>query len=345
MVDSKSVEKQLKALRFNPHGWGTSEVKELPNILLPDEKIFELANGIYEGGFALLVATDVRVILVDKKPLNYLTVEDLRFDMINEIDYSHRLFGAQISIATGSKNLKFRSYNQPRLRKLIGHVQHCMADSKRVQNTHQEDQKQHLERINEQLQAYLMAQHQHQLKLQKQLNEKQQGKEEPETAQSDTVKPSPELSDYLFAQTLLQQYKTEHPDAKDVEPQALPEELAHSFQSAPTPPVPLPEAPKTAQNVQATGAGFDSASLYAEGVQEIFGKHKATTQPSQPAQQQASGQVSTASHSHHNPLEINPLRIAYSKLPMALRNRKFGRPSFHAHSQHEQAPQPAPAQT
>ena len=83
-----------------------------PTIILPDEEIFECVNGIYEGGFALLVATDVRVLLIDKKPLNYLTVEDLRFDMINEIDYNHRVFGAHVDITTGNRELKFRSYNR-----------------------------------------------------------------------------------------------------------------------------------------------------------------------------------------------------------------------------------------
>ena len=145
MVTMHSVEEQLKEIGFNHLAWGRTETKELPNILLADEKIFECVNGIYEGGFALLVATNFRVLLIDKKPMNYLTVEDLRFDMINEMDYSHRLLGARISISTGSKNLKFTSYNQPRLRKLITHVQHCMADSKKQESVHQEDQNQHLE--------------------------------------------------------------------------------------------------------------------------------------------------------------------------------------------------------
>src|SRR4051794_14318140 len=114
MVSKKEVEKQLKNLGFKIHGWGQGEVNELYNIILPGEEIYEVVNGIYEGGFALLLATDVRVLLVDKKPLNYLTVEDMRFDMITEIDYSHRLLGANINISAGDKHLKFRSYNQPR---------------------------------------------------------------------------------------------------------------------------------------------------------------------------------------------------------------------------------------
>jgi hypothetical protein len=163
MVSQQSVELQLKGLGFNYHSWGRTEVGELHSILLPDEEILEIINGVYDAGFALLLATNIRVILVDKKPLNYLTVEDMRFDMINELDYSHRLFSAQISISAGNKNLKFRSYNQPRLRKLINHVQHLIAELKKQQVNHQEGQNLSLDKLNQQLQAYLMSQYQGQI--------------------------------------------------------------------------------------------------------------------------------------------------------------------------------------
>lgn len=158
MVSQQSVELQLAKLGFNHHSWGRSEVGELSNILLDGEEILEVINGTYEAGFALLLATNIRVILVDKKPLNYLTVEDMRFDMISELDYSHRLFSAQISITAGNKSLKFRSYNQPKLRKLINHVQHLIAEHKKQQSNHQEGQNFSLEKINQQLQVYLLAQ-------------------------------------------------------------------------------------------------------------------------------------------------------------------------------------------
>src|SRR5665213_656046 len=171
MVSVQSVTDQLKRVNFVAHFWNRAEVRELPNILLPDEEIYECANGAYEGGLAVLVATNVRVLLIDKKLLNYLTVEDLRFDMINEIDYSHRLMGAYISISAGAKNLRFTSYNQPRLRKLINHVQHCIAEAKKQQNDHQLGQNQRLEQINQQLQAYLFAQHENQQALSERLQQ------------------------------------------------------------------------------------------------------------------------------------------------------------------------------
>jgi len=299
MVSAQEVQQQLKKINFNVHGWGRTEANELPNILMPDEEIFELVNGIYEGGFALLVATNVRMLLIDKKPMNYLTVEDLRFDMISEIDYGHRLFGASISISTGSKNLKFTSYNQQRLRKLITHVQHCMAETKSQQNEHQEDQKQHLEQINQRLQSYLLAQHEQQEKLQETMEQNQV---------PTPVKPSPELSDYLYAQSLLSQ-------SQKTKEQADMGALRLAASATPAP---------TRSHIEKV-----SDDLYSEGIQEIFGSHQQTVPQQPPSIQVAPQQHSTSSLS----FEINPLKVAYSKLPMALRNRRFGRPSFHAHSE------------
>lgn len=290
MVTRESVEGQLKKIGVNYSGWGRTEIGELHNIILPDEEIYECVNGFYEGGFALIVATSFRVLLVDKKPMRYLTVEDLRFDMISEIDYSHRLLGAQISISTGSKNLRFISYNQPRLRKLIGHVQGCMAENKKKQSDHEEDQKLHLEQINQQLQTYLLAQHQQQQKIQAHLEKNSQ-----QPLDIEPVRPSPELSDYLYAQGLLAQHQSDLAAAA-----AAP---APQFSAAPS-----------------------SADLYNQGLQEVFGEKK-----DQAAQQPPPSPV-------NHDMEIHPLSIAYSKLPLAMRNKKFGRPSFHAHSQTEAVP-------
>lgn len=318
MVSEQSVKEQLKRIGFNHTGWGRTEAHELHKILFPDEEIYELVNGFYEGGFAMLIATDIRVLLVDKKPLNYLTVEDLRFDMINEMDYSHRVIGANISIATGNKTLKFTSWNQPRLRKLIGHVQHCMAQAKRQQSNQAEDQKSHLEQINQQLQAYLVAQHQNQVRMEEIQKAISTGATPPPPLEP--VKPSPELADFLYAQSLLAQYKA-HTGKNDLSLE--PQESV----------LPNPTLVPSNQN----GPKLDD--LYQEGFKEIFGKNDYRqadlTEPAQPQTQ------SIGSHSHipllhiSKVFEINPLKVAYSKLPMALRNRKFGRPSYHAHSKSE----------
>ena len=332
MVSTESVEEQLKRIHFNHNSWGRAEALELPNILLQDEDIEECVNGIYEGGFALLVATNIRMLLIDKKPLNFLTVEDLRFDMINEIDYSHRLFGATISVSAGSKNLKFRSYNQPRLRKLINHVQHGMAETKKKQSDHQQGQNEHLEQINQQLQAYLLATHEQQEKLREQLEGQiatQKANLDIKPPVLELPKPSPQLTDYLLAQRLIAQVKDKP---------AAPDKPGPDRQSAAS----QPGSKLVASESNVTRSNrSEMEDLYAEGMREIFGHQPGTTATALTATI-TPDPAPTPSYS----LEINALRIAYSKLPMALRNRKFGRPSFHAHSQQASTPNlstPAPA--
>jgi hypothetical protein len=315
MVSKKSVDAQLKRIKFNAHSWGKAEIRQLPHILLQDEEIYECVNGTYEGGFALLIATNIRLLLIDKKPLNFLTVEDLRFDMITEIDYNHRMVGAYINVAAGSKNLQFRSYNQTRLRKLISHVQHCMAASKQKQSEHQNDQNSHLEQINQQLQAYLIAQHQQQEELRNQLHHAiTSGSSEDTTKLAETkaavpaiepVKPSPELSDYLLAQNLLRQYREQQ--AGQISP-VQSEETNNAPLKADT----IKAQPKDEQKSNAAS----SQDLLADAQAEIFGanSHDIQGAPSKP-------KLSINPHTFKG-IEINPLRVAYAKLPMVLRSRK-----------------------
>jgi hypothetical protein len=126
MVQLYEVEEQLKAIGCNFKFFGRPEIRELAKILLPDEKIIQCANGYYEAGIALVCVTDHRFLLVDKKPM-FLTIEDVRFDMISEIDFSHKLFNATLRIHSTNKSLTFTSWNHGRLRKLVDYLQHHVA--------------------------------------------------------------------------------------------------------------------------------------------------------------------------------------------------------------------------
>ncbi|MEO8785040.1 MAG: PH domain-containing protein [Candidatus Saccharimonadales bacterium] len=122
MISIKEVERQLKALGQNYRFWGRPEIMELPNILMPGEQIQAHVNGRYHGGFASFCATDQRLLLIDKK-LFYLTVEDLRFDMINEIDFSAQLLSGTINVCTPTKTMTFTTLHPQDLRKLATYIQ------------------------------------------------------------------------------------------------------------------------------------------------------------------------------------------------------------------------------
>lgn len=122
MVTHSYVEEQLKRVGCNFRFWGRPEIRELANILMPDEVIAGCTNGRYEGGFALLCVTNHRLLLVDRKPM-FLTLEDVRFDMISEIDFSARLLDSTIRIMTPNRTLVFTGWNQQRLRTILNYTQ------------------------------------------------------------------------------------------------------------------------------------------------------------------------------------------------------------------------------
>jgi len=122
MVSLRHVEDQLRQVGCNYKMWGRSEIRELSNVLMPEEIIMQAVNGTYEGGFALLCVTNYRVLLVDRKPM-ILTIEDLRYDMIAEVDYYNRFIGATVRIFTPVRNLQFGAWNPVRLRKCVNYIQ------------------------------------------------------------------------------------------------------------------------------------------------------------------------------------------------------------------------------
>ena len=123
MVDPQKVQTQLVHVGLHSSFVAQAELDELPNILMENENIEHVVVGRYSGGFALLVATNLRLLLVDKK-LMFLNVEDVRYDMIAELDYGHQLIGATLHVRSFSKDLKFQAFNKLRLRTFTHFVQH-----------------------------------------------------------------------------------------------------------------------------------------------------------------------------------------------------------------------------
>jgi len=138
MVRTQDVEEQLKRIGVNFQFFGRPELRELPHILIDGEQIEHVVRGRYEGGWAILCATDRRVLLIDKKPF-YLTLEDMRYDMIADVEYNHRMIDATIRLGTVNKTLRFTAYNHGNLRLLTSFVQgRVMASRQQPQSVFQQ---------------------------------------------------------------------------------------------------------------------------------------------------------------------------------------------------------------
>ncbi len=122
MVTLTEVERQLEALGANSKYWGRAEIIELQHILVPEEQIQACVNGRYSGGFATFVVTDQRLLVVDKKVF-FLTIEDMRYDMIAEVDFSAQLLSGTIKVCTATKTLTFTTYKPKVLRQIASYIQ------------------------------------------------------------------------------------------------------------------------------------------------------------------------------------------------------------------------------
>lgn len=122
MVTLQEVESQLEAIGANSKFFGRAEIIELQHIIVPGERIHYCLNGRYEAGFATFVATDQRLLIVDKK-LFHLIIEDMRYDMISEVDFGAQMLSGTIKVCTPTKNLTFITYKPKLLRQVVNYIQ------------------------------------------------------------------------------------------------------------------------------------------------------------------------------------------------------------------------------
>jgi general stress protein 26 len=81
------VKQELRNAGVTGYGLMKSESRYLPQIIHEDEHIMGVVYGQYSGGSAMLVATDHRVIFLDRKPL-FTTMDELTYDVVSGVKLS-----------------------------------------------------------------------------------------------------------------------------------------------------------------------------------------------------------------------------------------------------------------
>jgi len=133
MVHLNIIEARLSQLGIRSGRLSRPELLELQHLLMDDEQIVSLANGRYFAGFATLVATNVRLLIIDKRPF-FMTYEDIRYDMISELDYTARLMDATVHIFTINKQHRFTSMrHKDHLKTLTNYVQQRVMEIRQHQ--------------------------------------------------------------------------------------------------------------------------------------------------------------------------------------------------------------------
>lgn len=121
MSDLREIIRQLRLVGLTNNVWGWSEIKRLPTVIDEDEKIERAVTGFYEGGHALVLATNKRITFLDAKIMSF-RVEDVHYEMVSEVEHFTGIFMARLRIHCLSKQIELSSFAQQSVRDFAVHV-------------------------------------------------------------------------------------------------------------------------------------------------------------------------------------------------------------------------------
>lgn len=113
---------ELKNLGVSKLALATTESHYLPSIIHENEHIGGVAYGYHPDGFAMLIATDLRVIFLDKKPL-FSKEEELTYDVISGVSYGHVAFSSTITLHTRVRDYPIQTFNDTSARIFVEYIE------------------------------------------------------------------------------------------------------------------------------------------------------------------------------------------------------------------------------
>ncbi len=108
MANMLAVKRQLREVGFTNKHWGWSGIRQLPLILDRDERIDRIITGFYSGGHALVIATNKRIMIVDKKPMSF-DAQEIHYEMVTEVEHYMGIFTAKLKIHCLTTDLELTS--------------------------------------------------------------------------------------------------------------------------------------------------------------------------------------------------------------------------------------------
>lgn len=104
------VAEELKIAGVSRYGLWKMESRYLPKIIHPTEHIGGVAYGLSDNGSAMLIATDRRVIFLDRKPL-FVNEEEITYNVVAGVSYSHAGPSATVVLHTRIRDYHIQSLN------------------------------------------------------------------------------------------------------------------------------------------------------------------------------------------------------------------------------------------
>lgn len=122
MPTLEEVKDQIKRLDGVSKLLGRKEIIALPSILWEDEKLEKIVQGMYTNKLGILVATNKRLVFIDKGLIYGLRVEDFPYDKISSIQFKTGLMFGKITIYTSGNKAEIEQVYKDQTKSFCDYV-------------------------------------------------------------------------------------------------------------------------------------------------------------------------------------------------------------------------------
>lgn len=130
MLSPQIVQQQLDRIGIGKMPLCKAELRQLPSLMIPGEEIEQLMGGKYRVGYAIIVATNFRLLVIDKTLGGGLVIEDIPYDMIAEVEFVHNPFGSTLVVFARSKKVEFKAYRGTPVRDFAQYLEQRMMETR-----------------------------------------------------------------------------------------------------------------------------------------------------------------------------------------------------------------------
>jgi general stress protein 26 len=116
------VRKELKTAGTTWYGLQKAESRYLPKLLHETEHIAGVVYGQYPGGSGMLVATDLRIIFIDRKP-GYTHIDEITYDMVSGIGKIMSGPFTSVALHTRLGDYRFKYVNARAAATFVGYIE------------------------------------------------------------------------------------------------------------------------------------------------------------------------------------------------------------------------------
>ncbi len=109
--ESDRIKMQLQSLGVSKSALGTSESRHLPKMIHAGENIVGVVYGMSKDGFVMMLATDKRILFIDKKPF-FVNEDEITFDVVSGITHGHAGIGSTVTLHTRIRDYQIKTLNE-----------------------------------------------------------------------------------------------------------------------------------------------------------------------------------------------------------------------------------------